>query len=191
MPIFFAFHLYSMSQLQKSNIALNLEAMKIKSVVAIVCIWMCGTLSLSPAKPSAAERQQAAATMKALAESRDYTVRIAQAFPLKGASVATPLAILRINGNEAYSTLPYWGGGYNTFGNSDGMRFTGTVSDYTVTIDKKNKVQVAFKATANTGRIYQFKMEIFYNGSTFISALCSSMDPMRYDGKIGPSDKTE
>ena len=180
-----------MSQLQKSNIALNLEAMKIKSVVAIVCIWMCGTLSLSAAKPSAAERQQAAATMKALAESRDYTVRIAQAFPLKGASVATPLAILRINGNEAYSTLPYWGGGYNTFGNSDGMRFTGTVSDYTVTIDKKNKVQVAFKATANTGRIYQFKMEIFYNGSTFISALCSSMDPMRYDGKIGLSDKTE
>lgn len=180
-----------MSQLQKSNIALNLEAMKIKSVVAIVCIWMCGTLSLSAAKPSAAERQQAAATMKALAESRDYTVRIAQAFPLKGASVATPLAILRINGNEAYSTLPYWGGGYNTFGNSDGMRFTGTVSDYTVTVDKKNKVQVAFKATANTGRIYQFKMEIFYNGSTFISALCSSMDPMRYGGKIGPSDKTE
>ena len=58
--------------------------MKIKSVVAIVCIWMCGTLSLSAAKPSAAERQQAAATMKALAESRDYTVRIAQAFPLKG-----------------------------------------------------------------------------------------------------------
>lgn len=106
--------------------------MKIKSVVAIVCIWMCGTLSLSAAKPSAAERQQAATTMKALAESRDYTVRIAQAFPLKGASVATPLAILRINGNEAYSTLPYWGGGYNTFGNSDGMRFTGTVSDYTV-----------------------------------------------------------
>ena len=191
MPIFFAFHLYSMSQLQKSNIALNLEAMKIKSVVAIVCIWMCGNLSLWAAKPSAAERQQAATTMKALAESRDYTVRIAQAFPLKGASVATPLAILRINGNEAYSTLPYWGGGYNTFGNSDGMRFTGTVSDYTVTIDKKNKVQVAFKATANTGRIYQFKMEIFYNGSTFISALCSSMDPMRYDGKIGPSDKTE
>ena len=180
-----------MSQLQKSNIALNLEAMKIKSVVAIVCIWMCGTLSLSAAKPSAAERQQAAATMKALAESRDYTVRIAQAFPLKGASVATPLAILRINGNEAYSTLPYWGGGYNTFGNSDGMRFTGTVSDYTVTVDKKNKVQVAFKATANTGRIYQFKMEIFYNCSTFISALCSSMDPMRYDGKISPSDKTE
>ena len=42
--------------------------MKIKSVVAIVCIWMCGTLSLSAAKPSAAERQQAAATMKALAE---------------------------------------------------------------------------------------------------------------------------
>lgn len=76
-----------MSQLQKSNIALNLEAMKIKSVVAIVCIWMCGTLSLSAAKPSAAERQQAATTMKALAESRDYTVRIAQAFPLKGASV--------------------------------------------------------------------------------------------------------
>lgn len=55
--------------------------MKIKSVVAIVCIWMCGTLSLSAAKPSAAERQQAATTMKALAESRDYTVRIAQAFP--------------------------------------------------------------------------------------------------------------
>lgn len=176
---------------QKLNIVLNLKVMNLKSIVAIVCVWMCGSLSLSAAKPSAAEQQQAAATMKALADSRDYTVRVAQAFPLKGASVATPLAILRIDGNEVYSSLPYWGGGYNTFGNSDGMRFTGTVSDYSVTVDKKNKVRVAFNATANTGRIYQFKMEIFYNGSTFISALCSSMDPMRYDGKIGPSDKTE
>ena len=165
--------------------------MNLKSIIAIVCVWMCGSLSLSAAKPSAAERQQAAATMKALAESRDYTVRIAQAFPLKGASVATPLAILRINGNEAYSTLPYWGGGYNTFGNSDGMRFTGTISDYTVTVDKKNKVRVSFKVTTDTKRVYQIRMEIFYNRKTFISTSCPSLDPMRYDGVIGLNDQVD
>ena len=84
--------------------------------------------------------------------------------------------------------MPYWGGGYNNFGNNDGMRFNGTISDYTVTVDKKNKVRVAFKVTTDTKRVYQIRMEIFYNCKTLISASCPSLDPMRYDGVIGISD---
>ena len=79
-------------------------------------------------------------------------------------------------------------GGYNNFGNNDGMRFNGTISDYTVTVDKKNKVRVAFKVTTDTKRVYQIRMEIFYNRKTLISASCPSLDPMRYDGVIGISD---
>ena len=54
---------------------------------------------------------------------------------VKGGGIATN-SLLKVNGETAYSSMPYWGGGYNNFGNNDGMRFNGTISDYTVTVDK-------------------------------------------------------
>ena len=81
--------------------------------------------------------------------------------------------------------MPYIGGGYNTFGNNDGMRFTGTISDYKVEAGKKNKVYVSFTATATTGRVYRFKITIFYNGVSYISTSCNNLQAMRYDGTIG------
>ena len=47
--------------------------------------------------------------------------------------------MVKIEGNQIYSTLPYIGGGYNTFGNNDGMRFTGTISDYKVEAGKNEQ----------------------------------------------------
>ena len=153
--------------------------MKRKLILAAVALLMAGSAGLFAAKPSVEQQQQLAAAMKTLVENRNYSVRVQQASGVKGGGIATN-SLLKVNGETAYSSMPYWGGGYNNFGNNDGMRFNGTISDYTVTVDKKNKVRVAFKVTTDT--------EIFYNRKTLISASCPSLDPMRYDGVIGISD---
>lgn len=160
--------------------------MKRKLILAAVALLMAGSAGLFAAKPSVEQQQQLAAAMKTLVENRNYSVRVQQASGVKGGGIATN-SLLKVNGETAYSSMPYWGGGYNNFGNNDGMRFNGTISDYTVTVDK-NKVRVAFKVTTDTKRVYQIRMEIFYNRKTLISASCPSLDPMRYDGVIGISD---
>ena len=161
--------------------------MKSKLILAAICLLLGGNVHAFAAKPPALSQVKAAVAMKALAESQNYTVNVSQAYPMAGSGVAVP-SMVKIEGNQIYSTLPYIGGGYNNFGNNDGMRFNGTISDYTVTVDKKNKVRVAFKVTTDTKRVYQIRMEIFYNCKTLISASCPSLDPMRYDGVIGISD---
>ena len=161
--------------------------MKRKLILAAVALIIAGSAGLFAAKPSVEQQQQLAAAMKTLVENRNYSVRVQQASGVKGGGIATN-SLLKVNGETAYSSMPYWGGGYNNFGNNDGMRFNGTISDYTVTVDKKNKVWVTFKVTTDTKRVYQIRMEIFYNRKTLISASCPSLDPMRYDGVIGISD---
>ena len=126
--------------------------MKRKLILAAVALLMAGSAGLFAAKPSVEQQQQLAAAMKTLVENRNYSVRVQQASGVKGGGIATN-SLLKVNGETAYSSMPYWGGGYNNFGNNDGMRFNGTISDYTVTVDKKNKVRVAFKVTTDTKRI--------------------------------------
>ena len=113
--------------------------MKRKLILAAVALLMAGSAGLFAAKPSVEQQQQLAAAMKTLVENRNYSVRVQQASGVKGGGIATN-SLLKVNGETAYSSMPYWGGGYNNFGNNDGMRFNGTISDYTVTVDKKNKV---------------------------------------------------
>ena len=122
--------------------------MKRKLILAAVALLMAGSAGLFAAKPSVEQQQQLAAAMKTLVENRNYSVRVQQASGVKGGGIATN-SLLKVNGETAYSSMPYWGGGYNNFGNNDGMRFNGTISDYTVTVDKKNKVRVAFKVTTD------------------------------------------
>lgn len=111
--------------------------MKRKLILAAVALLMAGSAGLFAAKPSVEQQQQQlAAAMKTLVENRNYSVRVQQASGVKGGGIATN-SLLKVNGETAYSSMPYWGGGYNNFGNNDGMRFNGTISDYTVTVDKK------------------------------------------------------
>lgn len=161
--------------------------MKRNLILTVIGLLALNVTALWAAKPSQSEIQQALAEVKSKIESQDYTINVKNATPLKGGSIAVENSLLVINGNKASSSLPYWGSGYNSFNNDEGMRFQGTISDYKITDNKKDRLMVAFKVKAETGRIYQFKLEVYYNGSTFISTTCTNLDPMRYIGQLRPS----
>ena len=123
--------------------------MKRKLILAAVALLMAGSAGLFAAKPSVEQQQQLAAAMKTLVENRNYSVRVQQASGVKGGGIATN-SLLKVNGETAYSSMPYWGGGYNNFGNNDGMRFNGTISDYTVTVDDTAYTNAVTKTTKGT-----------------------------------------
>ena len=147
--------------------------MKRNLILTVAALMATSLTTLWAAKPSQSEIQQALAEVKTKIENRDYTISVKNATPLRGGSIATENTLLVVDGDQASSSLPYWGSGYNSFNNDEGMRFQGQISDY--------------KVTAQTGRIYQIKLEVFYNGSTFISTTCTNLDPMRYIGQLRPS----
>ena len=161
--------------------------MKRNLILTVAALMATSLTTLWAAKPSQSEIQQALAEVKTKIENRDYTISVKNATPLRGGSIATENTLLVVDGDQASSSLPYWGSGYNSFNNDEGMRFQGQISDYKVTDHKKNRLLATFKVTAQTGRIYQIKLEVFYNGSTFISTTCTNLDPMRYIGQLRPS----
>ena len=156
--------------------------MKRNLILTVAALMATSLTTLWAAKPSQSEIQQALAEVKTKIENRDYTISVKNATPLRGENT-----LLVVDGDQASSSLPYWGSGYNSFNNDEGMRFQGQISDYKVTEHKKNRLLATFKVTAQTGRIYQIKLEVFYNGSTFISTTCTNLDPMRYIGQLRPS----
>lgn len=102
--------------------------MKSKFILSCLFAMSLGLVSVFGAKPTAAQIEQAAARQKALVESKNYTLYLSQGSGLSGGSIAIS-AIVRINGSEIFSSLPYWGNGRSAMLSSDlAMRFQGTIS---------------------------------------------------------------
>lgn len=115
--------------------------MKSKFILSCLFAMSLGLVSVFGAKPTAAQIEQAAARQKALVESKNYTLYLSQGSGLSGGSIAIS-AIVRINGSEIFSSLPYWGNGRSAMLSSDlAMRFQGTISDYQVTEGKRIKLR--------------------------------------------------
>lgn len=165
--------------------------MKSKLILSCLFAMSLGLVSVFGAKPTAAQIEQAAARQKALVESKNYTLYLSQGSGLSGGSIAIS-AIVRINGSEIFSSLPYWGNGRSAMLSSDlAMRFQGTISDYQVAEGKKNKIMVSFSATEPGGKTYKFRFTVFYTGRVDLSTSATALDPMRYSGNIGQSSELD
>lgn len=165
--------------------------MKSKFILSCLFAMSLGLVSVFGAKPTAAQIEQAAARQKALVESKNYSIYLNQGSSLSEGATSIS-AVVRINGSEIYSSLPYWGDGRSTTIASDAaMRFTGTISDYEVTAAKKNKIRVTFNAAEPGGKTYKFRFEVFYNGRTDMATSGTNLQPMRYSGYIGPSSELD
>ena len=163
--------------------------MKKNLFISCLFVMFLGLASAFAAKPTAAQIEQAAAVRKAMAESRDYTLYINRgANNTRGGSIPIA-AVVRIEGSEVYSSLPYWGDARNTaFSSSDAaMRFTANITEYEVTEGKKNKTIVNMSAVNPGGQTYKLRFEIFYNGRVDLSTSGSNVQPMSYSGVIGPT----
>lgn len=160
--------------------------MKKNLFLSCLFVMLIGLASAFGAKPTAEQIEQAAAVRKAMAESKDYTLYINRgANNTRGGSIPMA-AIVRVRGNEVYSTLPYWGDARNSAFSSDAaMRFTAKITEYEVTEGKRNKTLVSFTAEDPGGQIYKMRFVLFYNGRVDLSTSGSNVQPMSYSGAIG------
>ena len=93
---------------------------------------------------------------------------------------------VRMNGDSVSIFLPYFGvrhmgGGYNA---DNGIRVDNVVKNLKIT-DKRKSSQLNFTANSSkNNESYQFMIEIFENGNTYIVVNSSQRSTINYQGKV-------
>lgn len=95
--------------------------------------------------------------------------------------------------NEMTSALPYFGRLYNgsSYGNNDRSGFTFTSTNISIVKSQGNKGKRVYKITANDQyNKPTYVLEIYKNGSAFLSINSNDRQPISYDGYITESKKS-
>lgn len=123
--------------------------------------------------------------IKESVESGTYSVDIDRAFPMGGRSVnlTSPYSI-DIKGDSVYSYLPYYGRAYSApYGGGNGMRFEKPVTNYKVAFDKDDKATIEFATRSDDDR-YEFRIQIYSNGTTTVFVQPTNKQSITYHGEI-------
>jgi len=96
---------------------------------------------------------------------------------------------LIVKKDQVVSNLPYVGTGTDVGyggGGFKSLNFTGRITDYTIiypSYPKDKKADIRFKA--NSGEdVYEFHVEVFYNGKAFIDVVPRGRTPQSYKGVL-------
>lgn len=139
-----------------------------------------------------AEREEMAAKVSAAVSAREYVIMVDHAIPMQGRSVLlTYPYTLEVRRDTVVSHLPFFGRAYSLpYGGGEGLNFTGTGTDYTSAPGKKGSYDISFKVTTREDT-FSFSLNIYPNGSAFLSVTSVNRQPISYNGYITFRDDEE
>lgn len=149
-------------------------------------VLLFGGQSLS-AQTKAEKKAEQESQIKEAIESGAYVIDVSRALPMSGRAVnLTSSYSLEVRNDSVYSHLPYFGQAYTApYGGGEGMIFKEPLTDYKLTFDKKGTASVVFK-TRNSEDTYEFRLQIFSNGSTTINVTSINKQGISYQGDLDP-----
>jgi len=133
------------------------------------------------------KREQKEKEVKELIDKSRFTIDVDRALPMGGKSLnLTSPYSLELRGDSVISYLPYFGRAYSVpYGGGEGLRFTETVSDYSLSYDKKGTAKIQFRARTDEDN-YTFNVEVFKNGSSVIRVAPVNRQSITYYGELSP-----
>jgi hypothetical protein len=154
----------------------------IVALLAMVMMTSCGITS----KATLSEVDKAnAEVVTSMLENKVYKMDFDRASSMARASFSLnyPYYVSVIH-DRVESFLPYFGRAYNVpYGGGEGLNFTAPISDYKMTQDRKGRWVVTFDART-TEDLYQFRIEIYPAGSTYLSVSSTQKQVMSFNGKV-------
>jgi hypothetical protein len=123
---------------------------------------------------------------------RLYKMDFNRGYPTAGPSLPLNypyfVSIIR---DRVESFLPYFGRAYNIpYGGGEGLRFTAPIENYKMTQGRKEQQIVTFDArTAEDS--YQFRIEIYPTGETYLTVGASQKQAMSFSGQVDLDAKFE
>ncbi|MDH6305659.1 hypothetical protein M2459_002585 [Parabacteroides sp. PF5-5] len=137
------------------------------------------------AQEAKSKKEKKAQLVKELVNGGRYTVEVTRALPMGGRSVnLTSLYSLELRGDSVLSYLPYFGRAYSVpYGGGERMRFTSTMTEHTLSYDKKGTARIIFKTRTDEDS-YTFNIQIFKNGSSTIQVTPVNRQAITYQGDL-------
>lgn len=132
-----------------------------------------------------AEKEEMAAKVSEAVSAREYVITVDHAIPMQGRSVLLtyPYA-LEVRKDTVVSHLPFFGRAYSLpYGGGDGLNFTGTSMEYASGTGKRGSYDISFKVTTREDT-FSFSLNIYPNGSAFLSVTSVNRQPISYNGYI-------
>lgn len=167
-------------------------------IICLLAIFLISPVFAQSKKEKQKEKEQTAAKeyekTKTLIESGVYTIEALWATSQKGRRInlTTNYSFLKFNQKEADIDLPFFGQAYSGsvgFGGDSGVKFKGTVANYSVEFnDKKQRVDIKFNGKGKNDT-YNFNLSIFKSGNVSINVTSNNRSAMKYDGKVIESKK--
>lgn len=118
-------------------------------------------------------------------EKRMFKMDFSRAYPTAGPSFSlTYPYFVSVIRDRVESFLPYFGRAYSIpYGGGEGLRFEAPITNYRMTDGKKGKRIVTFDARTTEDN-YQFRIEIYPTGETYLTVNASQKQSMSFSGTI-------
>lgn len=153
----------------------------ISALIGALCI-ACNTT-----KVNSPENEGKAELVRKKVESKDYTIVVNQANPMRGKTIfLTSEYTLTVKNDSAFAYLPYFGvASYAPYGGEGGIKFSELMSDYQVKPTKKQDGwEIKFKVTTGMNLHYQLFISIYNNGSSSLNISSYEKDPISFSGNL-------
>jgi hypothetical protein len=136
--------------------------------------------SKSPAQEARAAQE---AALRQAIENRTFYLDVSRMIPMRGSTRAlTPSYSVEIKKDQIKSNLPYFGRAYSIpYGGGDGLIFDAPISDYKVSRGKKKSTVIEVK-TETVEDNYTYRIEIYPNGSAWISVSMQNRQAISFSG---------
>lgn len=155
-----------------------MKTLLIYSTFVLVFLTACSSAKTTPETISEITRK---------VESKDYTVTVHYANPLRMKSVVlTSEYDLRISSDSAFAYLPYFGVAHAApYDSSEGgIKFAEPMAGYTITPNKKsNGWDIQFKVRSKE-YVYDIFMNIFNNGNATFTVSSQQRDMITFSGEV-------
>lgn len=153
-------------------------------IAAATIVAACSTQSMRSTDPAVA------AAVRALVESRDYTIDVDMMSTSRGRPVTLshPWNI-SVKGDSIYSYLPYMGEAYTpVIGRQDGLNFDGRLNDYVEKEGKRGSIEIEFWARTFEDR-YDYRVTVFPGGASYIWVTPDRKSTVSFDGRLKLDEK--
>ncbi len=170
---------------------------KIPTVFVLLTMLVTGSFAQDAKKEltkKELKEQQKIETQKlveALVNAREFVFTAGTALPQGGRSVnlTTRPNYMKFHPEMIESDMPYFGRSYTGggYGGDAGLKYEGKPEAYTVTKKKNNYlIETEVKTSGDT---YKITLSVGFQGSTYVTVICSSRSTISYDGIIYPPEK--
>ena len=149
-------------------------------IFLLMALTGCASGKGAATEASAEEGQTA---LREAIENQTYYVEVNQMYPMIGSpsTFITDFSVA-IKGDMIKSYLPFFGRVYTaTYGGDNPLSFESKIEDYHLSFDRNGKASIKLK-TASKNDTYNFRIEIYPNGTTSIHVRSNYRDAMAYRG---------